>query len=422
MSEESALSSPTQHETHAADRDSAHPRPTAQGTASTNSARRGRLALAPGERIRVLVVDDSVVIRRLVADTLATDPAIEVAGVAANGNIALARVPQVNPHVITLDIEMPELDGIATLRLLRKQYPDIRVIMFSTLTQRGAEATIEALSLGASDYVTKASNTGSIGASTSALRGELLPKIKSFFGRDDASLKFASLATGKAATLPAPRESAPTPTPSVTRSPRQGQVRVFAQSPQAVVMAVSTGGPNALNTLSPLWPRDFPLPVLIVQHMPPMFTKLLADRLHTQCALDVKEASDGDEVRAGRILIAPGDYHMRVRRERTRTVVRLDQGTPENSCRPAADVLFRSALECYGGAVIGVVLTGMGQDGFRGATALKEAGATILAQDEETSVVWGMPGFVARAGIADQVLPLDHIVPGVLQSLGQGSR
>jgi two-component system, chemotaxis family, protein-glutamate methylesterase/glutaminase len=363
-----------------------------------------------------------------VADTLATDPAIEVVGVAANGNIALARIPQVNPHLITLDIEMPELDGLQTLKLVQQRYPDIRVVMFSTLTQRGAEATIEALSLGASDYVTKASNTGSIGASTSALREELLPKIKALFGRDHAVPSVAD-------PLPAPRfrdlpskppakrveGTAPLSAASTVVSARP-RSRAHFQNPRVLVVGVSTGGPNALSMLAPRWPADFPLPVLVVQHMPPMFTRMLAERLDSQTSLEVKEAADRDEVRAGRMLIAPGDYHMRIVREGAKELVRLDQGTPENSCRPAADALFRSALECYGGGVIGVVLTGMGQDGLRGATALKEAGATILAQDEKTSVVWGMPGFVARAGIADRILPLDGMVPEILRLLRQGSR
>lgn len=350
--------------------------------------------LAPGEKIRVLVVDDSVVIRRLVADTLASDDEIEVAGVAANGQIALARIPQVNPHVITLDIEMPEMDGLETLRQVRKLYPGIRVIMFSTLTERGAAATFEALALGASDYATKASNCGSIGASTRALHDDLVPKVKAFFPR---AVPVAASSGEHARLLPKnPAGAAPAP-------------------PEVVVVGVSTGGPNALSTLVPMLPANFPLPILVVQHMPPMFTKFLADRLQNLTKLCVREAKEGDPVEPSTILIAPGDYHMRLARKGVHTVVKLDHGTPENSCRPAVDVLFRSAMEHYGPAVIAVVLTGMGQDGLRGATGLKEGGAAVIAQDEQTSVVWGMPGFVARAGIADRVLPLEQIVPGILE-------
>ncbi len=357
-----------------------------------------------GAKLRVLVVDDSVVIRRLVTHALSEDPMIEVVGSAANGAIALQRIPQVNPDAITLDIEMPEMDGIAALRQIRQLYPNLCVIMFSTLTERGAASTLEALSAGANDYVTKASNLGSLDRSLENLRGELIPKIRQFFAFESAAQPCA---------VPKPPVVARTAAAPITKPPVA--VPGMSMRRQAVVLGISTGGPTALAELIPMLPKDFRLPILIVQHMPPMFTRLLAERLQASCKLQVREATDGMPVAPGSILIAPGDHHMRVVRKGTSIVAALDQGPHENSCRPAADVLFRSAAEMYGGGCIAAVLTGMGQDGLRGTEVLRAKGAYVIAQDEQTSVVWGMPGFVVRAGLADAVLPLKAIVPEILK-------
>jgi two-component system chemotaxis response regulator CheB len=288
--------------------------------------------IAPTSKIRVLVVDDSVVIRRLVTQALAEDPGIEVVGVAANGAIALQRIPQANPDVVTLDIEMPEMDGLETLRQIRKLYKDLRIIMFSTLTQRGATATIDALMLGADDYVTKAANVGKVTESMAALRHELIPRVNQFFLRKDA---------GGSPSVPAPR--APAQSPAAGQRPVSRIVPAFRPHlpPQVVAIGVSTGGPTALSTIVPAFPATFGLPILIVQHMPPLFTRLLADRLQKQTALTVVEGREGDVVRAGAIYVAPGDYHMRVRRHGEQVVLSLDQAPPENSCRPPADVRFR---------------------------------------------------------------------------------
>ena len=357
----------------------------------------GKTVLAPGARIRVLVVDDSVVIRRLVTHALSEDPAIEVVGSAPNGVIALAKIPQVNPDVITLDVEMPELDGLQTLRLLRQQYPRVRVIMFSTLTSRGASATLDALMAGADDYATKTSNVGQLSESLATLRMELLPKVRQFF---------------RIGETPAPAAPAPRRTPvtgPATFRPHQNR--------RIVALGVSTGGPTALAEIVPTFPASFPLPIVLVQHMPPMFTRLLAERLQKHTSLEVLEAGDGAAVKPGRVLIAPGDYHMRLRRMGDQVVVSLDKGPHENSCRPAVDPLFRSVNQVYGGEVISVVLTGMGQDGLHGVEVLRAAGAYVVAQDESTSVVWGMPGAIARAGLADAVVPLDQVVPEILKQL-----
>lgn len=362
-----------------------------------------------GSRIRVLVIDDSVVIRRLVTHALEQDPRLELVGTAPNGSIGLARIPQVNPDVITLDIEMPEMDGLEMLRHLRPTYPDLPVIMFSTLTERGAASTLEALRRGASDYVTKAANVGSLDRSLASLRDDLIPKIKQFFTLEEES-KPAS----------APPMTAPAAAAGRGLSPAPSPVKEFRPLvlPKVVAIGVSTGGPNALRTILPAFPAHFPLPILVVQHMPPLFTRLLAERLEATSKLKVREATEGAVVEPGTVLIAPGDFHMRLRRSGGKITVALDQGPPENSCRPAVDVLFRSVQEIYGAAAISAVLTGMGNDGLRGAQALKGSGACVIAQDEASSVVWGMPGAVASAGLADAIVPLDQVVPEILRRAG----
>jgi two-component system chemotaxis response regulator CheB len=340
-------------------------------------------------KTRVLVVDDSVVIRRLLTDVLAGDPGIEVAGVAANGHIALAKLRQVNPDVVVMDIEMPEMNGLETLAALRRDYPRLPVIMFSSLTERGAAHTLEALALGATDYITKPANVGSLGAATARVREELLPRIK---------------ALHRPAPLPAP----------VTAPVARGS-RAPGESVDVVAFGVSTGGPNALAALLPLLPQDLPAAVLVVQHMPPLFTKFLADRLDGQCVLKVREGTTGAKVEPGTVWIAPGDWHMVVERAGTSIMLRTHQGPQENSCRPAVDVMFRSVASVYGSRVLAVVLTGMGQDGLRGAGEVRDHGGHVLAQDEATSVVWGMPGYVANAGLADRVLPLDQIAQEIVR-------
>jgi two-component system, chemotaxis family, protein-glutamate methylesterase/glutaminase len=361
-------------------------------------------SLQPGERIRVLVVDDSVVIRRLVTHALEEDPLLEVVGSASNGAIALQRIPQFNPDVLTLDIEMPEMDGLETLRHIQREFRHLRVIMFSTLTERGAEVTLQALTLGADDYVAKPSNEGSLDRSMTRLREELIPKIKQFFHIPGQ------------VRISAPREPARATSPSSNPNQVLQSARV---RPKVVVIGVSTGGPNALAEILPQLPAGFRLPVLIVQHMPPLFTRLLAERLNATCHLAVAEALQGDLVEPGRILLAPGDFHLRVASSGGEVRVCLDQSAPQNSCRPAVDVLFTSIAAVYGGAVIAVVLTGMGQDGMRGAELLRARGASVLAQDEASSVVWGMPGALVKAGLADRVLPLAQVVPEILLRTGQ---
>jgi two-component system, chemotaxis family, protein-glutamate methylesterase/glutaminase len=348
--------------------------------------------------ISVLVVDDSVVIRRLVSTVLDEDRDIEVVGTAANGRIGLGKIPQVAPDLVTLDIEMPVLDGLGTLRELRRLHPTLPVIMFSTLTERAASATLEALALGANDYVAKPANVGSVQAGMDSIRTQLIPKIKAL----------------RADLLPRTRV---TPSDPLLRVPTARPGPLIP--PEILAIGSSTGGPDALAEVLTRLPADFPLPVVVVQHMPPVFTKLFAQRLDGKCSLDVREAQSGDVVRPGQVLVAPGGHHMTLRRQGDVVRVLLDQGTPENFCRPAVDPLFRSVGDLYGGRTLALVLTGMGQDGLRGCDRVHAAGGQVVVQDERTSVVWGMPGAVAGAGLAHRVLPLRDIAPDILATVSR---
>jgi len=349
-------------------------------------------------RIRVLIADDAVVIRRLLSNCLAEDPDIEVVGTAANGQIALARIEQVNPDVVTMDIEMPVMDGLKTLEAIRKTHPRLPVIMFSTLTERGASATLDALSLGASDYVTKPANVGSVGAALLRIRDELIPKIKGLCHR-------------------APAQPALVP-------PRAGaKARPAALGPAEILaIGVSTGGPNALSALLPGLSKSFPVPIVIVQHMPPLFTRLLAERLGAVSGLPAREGEAGALLRPGEVLVAPGGFHLEVERAADGLRLRTHQGPPENSCRPAVDVLFRSVARVFGDRALAVVLTGMGSDGLHGCECIHEAGGQVLAQDEASSVVWGMPGAVSQAGLAAKVLPLHELAAEINRRVHAGSR
>jgi two-component system chemotaxis response regulator CheB len=348
-------------------------------------------------KLRVLIVDDAVVVRRILTDALSAEPDLEVFA-AANGRIALAKLGQVNPDVVTLDMEMPELDGLATLKELRKTYPKLPVIMFSTLTERGAAATLDALAAGANEYVTKPANVGSVAVAIARIKSELIPKIKALCGIHEPP-----------ATQPAPARPA-------TRAPA-GNKPI-----EIVAIGVSTGGPNALSAMLPQLPRGLAVPLVIVQHMPPIFTKLLAGRLAGQCAIEVTEGAPGMPLRGGQAIIAAGGSHMVVRRQDGAVKIGTHMEPPQNSCRPAVDVLFRSVASVYGADSLAVILTGMGNDGLRGCEQIREAGGRVIVQDEASSVVWGMPGFVARAGLAEKVLPLKDIAAEIVRRVNLNRR
>lgn len=358
--------------------------------------------------ISVLVVDDSALVRRVVTDALAEDPDIEVVGTAANGRLALAKIEQLSPDLITLDIEMPEMDGLATLRELRKSRARLPVIMFSTLTEVGATATLNALALGASDYVTKPSNTGSFAEARRNVQEQLIPRIHALCRKPRTSPPAAPAAPSAPARPAPPRPAAAAPAVA-----RTGRIDLVA-------VGCSTGGPDALTKVVAGFPATFPVPIVVVQHMPAVFTRMFAQRLDRAAPMRVVEATDGMPLECGCVYIAPGDYHLEVSRLRNVTMTRLTQAPPENFCRPAVDVLFRSVAPIYGAATLAVILTGMGHDGLAGCQLLRSAGAEIVAQDQATSVVWGMPGAVTEAGLADQVLPLDRVASHVVSRAAQG--
>ncbi len=348
-----------------------------------------------------MIVDDAIVVRKALTDALSRDPDLEVAGTASNGRLALAKLRSLHPDIILLDIEMPEMTGLEAIPEIRKIFSRVPIIMFSTLTERGAEATLDALALGATDYVTKPSNSD-MASTSESISKDLIPKIR-------ALCKPPIVAEGSSpgAARPAPAiDRLPIRTrPAASRSARLG----------IVAIGVSTGGPDALGVLLPAFPAQFPLPIVIAQHMPPIFTGLLAKRLSSKCALPVQECKSGEALHPSCIWLAPGDYHMVVQQEDHHMLLRTNQEPRENFCRPSVDVLFRSVAETFGGNSLAVILTGMGQDGLKGCEALCAAGASVIVQDEASSVVWGMPGYVARAGLAEKILPLDQIGSEVIR-------
>jgi two-component system chemotaxis response regulator CheB len=372
--------------------------------------------MAPGRRTRILIVDDSAVMRSLLRSVVSADPALEVAGTAADGASALSSIGVVRPDVILLDVEMPVMDGLVTLRELRRRGHKVPVIMCSALTQRGAKVTLEALACGASDYVAKPSGQANREAAIRALGQDLTPKILALTGQEQGTGQRGGVGRNQGLAAAIFPVSARTPFLLTPGQPQRPQP--INSNPTVVAIGVSTGGPAALDVLLPKLPANFPLPVLIVQHMPELFTKLFAERLDGRCKLRVREAQEGDPVRAGTISIARGNWHMEVlaaARGGQPPTLHLTQGLPENHCRPAVDVLFRSVAAVYGAGTLAVVLTGMGSDGMLGCRTIREQGGAVLAQDEASSTVWGMPGAVTHAGLAHKVVSLGDIVPEILR-------
>jgi len=346
--------------------------------------------------IRILVVDDSVVARRVISDILSEEDGLEVVGTAPNGRIALTKIERLQPDLVTLDIDMPELDGMETLGLIRSDFPGIDTIMVSNLTQRGARVTVDALFMGAADYVTKATRTSSPEAARNHLREQLIPKIRALYlGRQGGDK---------------PSKTPVTTAASGTAS-RPTKVGIVA-------VGASTGGPNALAKILKIIPKGFLAPVVIVQHMPKNFTAFLADRLDSHCALTVREAEQGSVLTPGSAWIAPGDFHIKVRRIGGQIHLVTDDGPLVNSCRPSVDVLFHSVARCFNSSTLAVVLTGMGQDGLEGCRSIASVGGRIVVQDQSTSVVWGMPGHVANQGLAEAVLPCCDIGAEIVRRVG----
>jgi two-component system chemotaxis response regulator CheB len=338
--------------------------------------------------VRVLIVDDSAFMRHTITKYLQTDSGIAVVGAAHDGLDALAKIPALKPDVVTLDVEMPRMDGLTALKRIMAECPT-PVVMVSALTQQGATATIRALMRGAVDFVPKPS----AGRDIRTIIEEVTRKVKT--------------AAGVRPLAPTVPEKAPS-APAAKLQPRP-----FHKGDPVVIIGASTGGPRALQQVLSDLPPDLPAAVAVVQHMPQGFTHSLAQRLDECSPLAVREAADGDRLTRRVVLLAPGDFHLRLNRRR----VILDQGPPRHHVRPAADVTMESAAESHGSAVIGVVLTGMGSDGTEGATLVKEAGGKVIAEHESTSVVYGMPRSVVEAGLADQVVPLPDVAPMLMEML-----
>ena len=350
-------------------------------------------------KIKVLIVDDSVVIRKIVSSVLSEDPDLEVVGTAANGKIALQKIHQLNPDILTLDVEMPVMDGLETLSEAKKIDADLPIIMFSSFTERAGKKTIEALMLGAFDYVTKPSNSLGISVTNKKIQDELIPKIKEFC--------FKKSAVNVSSNIP----------PKVTNP-----IINVSSSKKIDILAIgaSTGGPNALAKLLPTFSNDFPVPIVIVQHMPSFFTKLLAKQLSEKSHVDVFEAKSGDKLYPGKAWIAPGEHHMIIEKKIDGIYILLNQEPKENSCRPSIDPLFKSISKVYEAKALSIILTGMGQDGLFGCQYIKEAGGQVIVQDKNSSIVWGMPGVVSNAGLADQILPLNKIGETVISKVKVG--
>lgn len=352
--------------------------------------------------IRVMIVDDSPLVRKIAGDIIASDPEMEVVATAANAEFALNKLQRGAPDVITMDIEMPGLGGLEAIRRIMGRRPT-PIIVLSSHAQRGADLTLQALEAGAIDFVLKPS--ASLSGGINAVAEELLEKVRSAAGSTMARSAIVPQAEAPSEVPEEPR-AAEAEEKSFTSVSRSGRFELVA-------IGTSTGGPIALKTVLSGLPANFPIPVVVVQHMPPVFTKAFADRLNAICAIEVKEAEDGDEMLAGRVLIAPGDFHMRV--ARSNRVVKLDKRDQVSGHRPSVDVLMHSvAWEC-GARAVGVIMTGMGKDGAAGISELHRKGGVIIAQDKESSVIFGMNREVIFNGDADMVLPVDRIAGSLMR-------
>jgi two-component system chemotaxis response regulator CheB len=370
--------------------------------------------VARQEPLRIMVVDDSVVIRGLISRWVESEPDMVVAASLRTGLEAVNQVERINPDVAVLDIEMPELDGISALPQLLAKKRNLIVIMASTLTRRNAEISFKALSLGASDYIPKPESTREAGAAE-AFHHDLIQKIRAF----GAKVRRAAPAAPSPPLAPLSgrvREAPPRPQLAPLAQPQLMKRAFGAQAPRVLLIGSSTGGPQALMTLvAELGSLIDRFPVLITQHMPPTFTTILAEHLARASHRPAHEAVDGEIVKAGRIYLAPGGRHMRITRHGTDAAIALDDGPPVNFCKPAVDPMFTSAIDIWQGGILAVVLTGMGSDGMRGGKEIVAAGGSVIAQDEASSVVWGMPGAAANAGICAAVLPLNQIAPKLVR-------
>jgi two-component system chemotaxis response regulator CheB len=374
--------------------------------------------------IRVMVVDDAVVVRGLVSRWIEEEPGLQVVASLRTGRQAVDQLERANPDVVILDVEMPELDGLSALPLLLEKKRDLVVIMASTLTRRNAEVSLKALSYGAADYIPKPETNREVTTSAS-FRRDLIEKVRQLGGRRRRPVD-AAQARRPAAGLARPLADArrgPDAAPAAAAATPSFKLRPFSPGqPRVLVIGSSTGGPQALTgMIAQLVPVIDRVPVLITQHMPPTFTTILAEHLARASGRPAREGTDGESVLPGNIYLAPGGRHMRVAKRQGNPVIALDDGAPVNFCKPAVDPLFQSATAIWNNAILAVILTGMGHDGTRGAADVVARGGNVIAQDEATSVVWGMPGSAANAGVCAAVLPLEQIAPKVVRVF-QGDR
>ncbi len=381
---------------------------------------------SPAQSIaRVLVIDDSAVARGLMTRWVDEDKDLTLVGAAVDGEQGLRKAEELKPDLIVLDVEMPKMDGLAALPLLLKAVPGCKVVMASTLTRRGGEVTIRALSMGAADYASKPQAGRLAGAEE--FRRDLLTKLKALAPRPippvptqgnlaQPSAPTAPIApTARTTTAPPPAAPARKMHAPVAQPPQTRGTPRHNGRPEIIAIGSSTGGPQALRDVISAIPADVRAPIVIAQHMPALFTKILAEHLTKAGKLVCKEAEDNERLKPGCVYIAPGDFHMTIRKDAAGFYAVLDQTPPINFCRPAVDPLFQSVAEVTRGAALGIILTGMGHDGREGARMLRNVGGTILAQDEATSIVWGMPGAVAEAGLADEILSLSQMGPGIVR-------
>lgn len=363
------------------------------------------------DKIAVLIVDDSTVMRRILATALTKDPEIEIVGFATNGEEAIQAVKKLNPQAVTMDIEMPVMDGITALKEIRKFAPRLPIIMFSTLTQAGARAAIDALMSGASDYVGKPAASLGMEEAFSVLNQTVIPKIKGLVRRSQSSSKLLDKEVISDIKIQSERHVAAGGA-KVSLSALQAR----GKEVEAVCIGISTGGPVALVKLFEDLNRPVSFPIFIVQHMPPMFTSVLAQRLNSMGKLPVVEAQHDQKVEPGNVYIAPGGLHMNLKKlPLGNIVISLEDTPPENSCKPAVDVLLRAVARIYGANSLSIIMTGMGQDGLKGVREIRTAGGAVCVQDQESSVVWGMPGAIVHEGLHQKVLPLSQIAHEILR-------
>lgn len=364
------------------------------------------------DKLKVFIVDDSALYRKVLSDILSAFPEVELLGTASNGKAAIEKISKVLPDFITLDFEMPEMDGIQTLKQLKDKYPSVKAVMVSAHTVEGAEITMQALEEGAFEFIAKP-NTSNLGESKKMLQAQLTAIVNTLFMKK--SLSGVS------------RKKIIAPKPVVMQTPAPGRAsglsdisikmnRIMIGRCEVIGIGVSTGGPNALTHVIPRLPSNFRVPVLVVQHMPPVFTAALADSLNRKSAVQVLEGVDGMQLKSGTVYIAPGGKQMKIEKNGPLTFLKITDDPPENNCKPSADYMFRSIASDYRGNSVGVIMTGMGADGVKGLAEMKKTGSKVIAQDEATCTVYGMPMEAVKAGVVDTIVPLDQIVDEMISA------